>query len=105
MFAETYANSLKEVWVITGPIYDADVQKLEAGNEIPDAFFKIVLDVKRKTVRALAWIIPQSASTEAPKEFLVSVDEVERQAGLDFHSWLDDNAESEFESVVPVAGW
>ena len=30
--------------MITGPIFDEDIETLDSGVEIPDAFFKIVID-------------------------------------------------------------
>lgn len=42
--AVRYGNSCEEVWVITGPIYDAEVELLGSGVEIPNEFFKIIID-------------------------------------------------------------
>lgn len=106
LVVESYANEYKEVWVITGPIYDDDIQILEAGIEIPDSLYKIVLDVHERKVRALAWIICQCASGSEPlTDFLVSIDEVEEKTGLDFHSWLNGSVERSVEKLVPKAMW
>ena len=38
------AKDMEEVWVVTGPIFDDDIEKLVSGVEIPDAFYKIIAD-------------------------------------------------------------
>ena len=95
------AASCKEVWVITGPIYDADIQRLKSGVEIPDAFFKIVLDVDEETkgIRVLAFIMPNEKCKGELAEYLVAVDEVESKTGLDFYWELEDGVEEKVEGV------
>jgi endonuclease G len=90
-----------EVWVITGPLYDDSVSDrfLRNGSEIPDGFYKIVLDeLPGGELAAKAYVIPQDVNGDVnPSRFLVSVDEVEAKAGLDFFSELDDVLEEQLE--------
>jgi hypothetical protein len=67
------AGKCKEVWVVTGPIYDADIQKLKSGVEIPDAFFKIVLDVDEETkgVRVISFVMPNEKCKGELEDYLV----------------------------------
>ena len=53
------AKDMDEVWVVTGPIFDDDIEKLVSGVEIPDAFYKIIAD-DRPSFRA--YIIPQDVA-------------------------------------------
>ena len=101
------ANRLADVWVVTGPIYDADVEMMPKGGvEIPDAFFKIVVDELNGTPRFLAFIMPQEIERKAkPADYLTSVDEVERQTGLDFFAALEDNLEDEIEAETAQGIW
>ena len=90
-----YADEFETVWVITGPIFDSKIERLDSGVEIPDAFFKIVADEKDGGVRMLGFIIPQNAEPGYPPGyFLASIDEIEGQTGLDFFSLLTDELEN-----------
>jgi len=101
-----FAKRLNGVWVITGPVYDEHRVTLRSGIEIPDAFYKIVIDEIGGYPRALGFIMPQNAPLKAkPERYLTSVDEIERQTGLDFLSQLDDTLEQRIESATEGALW
>ena len=103
--ANEYAQGFEEVWVITGPIFDDDVEKLESGVEIPGAFYKVVVDEQGDKPRVLAFIVPQSATSTSLKKYLASVDEVEEQAGFDFLADLEDTVENELEGEKAKGMW
>jgi len=108
LVATRYANQLEEVWIICGPIFDDQIAKLESGVEIPDAFYKIVVDEKDGKVRVLAFVMPQgvsSADKDMLPKFLTSVDEVERQTGLNFLHELPDDVEDRVEAEQPKGLW
>jgi endonuclease G, mitochondrial len=102
-----YANDYGEVWVITGPIYDSSVEVLKSGVEIPDAFYKIVIDqLSDGQWRALAFIMPQTIDRKANfPNYLESIDEIERVSGFDFMSEFDDGLEARLESQKSVRVW
>jgi len=90
---ECYADALGGVWVITGPIFDKYLEQLPSGVEIPDAFYKIIIDeTDEGTVRALSFIMPREAtgggSDDGVKlllqKYLVSIDDIEDATGFDF---------------------
>lgn len=95
------APATGEVWVVTGPIYDNQPQHLKAGNEIPDAFFKVIVDETPSGLRLQAFILPQSAPRKADyRAYRTSVDDVERQSGFDLFTELPDNQEEQLESAA-----
>ena len=99
---EAYANKFNGIYVFTGPIFDEHIEILNKQVEIPDAFFKILVDEDKGKIRVLPFIVPQKVTgKEILNEFLTSVDEIEKQTGLDFFSVLDDEYESKLESYVP----
>ena len=99
---EAYANKFGGIWIITGPIFDQHVELLNHLVEIPDSFFKILIDEDKGKVRVLPFIVPQNVTgKEILNEFLTSVDEIERKTGLDFFSPMDDEYENKLESYVP----
>jgi len=103
--AKVYTESFQEIWVITGPIFDQHTEMLDSGVDVPDAFYKIIIDEQAKKPRAMAFIIKQDAKRTSHKLYLVSIDEVEKQTGLDFFHHLDDKIEDALESKVAKEMW
>ena len=99
---EGYANKFGGIWIITGPIFDQHVEILNHQVEIPDAFYKILIDEDKGKVRVLPFIVPQNVTgKEILNEFLTSVDEIEKQTGLDFFTPMDKEFQDKLESFVP----
>ena len=104
--AKEYAMSFEEVWIITGPVYDEHKEVLKSGVEIPDAFFKIIVDEVSGKPRVLAFVISQNVTgSDRFSQFLTSVDEVEKETGLDFLAELDDGLEDEIEAANAADVW
>jgi endonuclease G len=104
--AKTYANEFGDLWVITGPIFMGAVRKLPCGVQIPDACHKILISEHNHMPRVLAFIIPQTVKGKEPlKMFLTSVDEIEKETGLDFLAGLDDKTETRIEAEVASDMW
>jgi endonuclease G len=96
------------VYVVTGPIYDEYRETLSSRSrvEIPDAFYKILVDAEPGSIRLLPFIIPQTVSGKEPLvEFLTSVDEIEQATGLDFFWALSDSQENRLEADKPSSLW
>ncbi|SHO81087.1 DNA/RNA non-specific endonuclease [hydrothermal vent metagenome] len=104
-----FTKLFDEVWVFTGPIFDKNIEKLSTSNkvEIPDAFYKIYVGVKKdKTAKALAFIIPQTVTGKEPlRKFVTTIDEIEKQTGIDFLYKLEDKLENKLESSKDITAW
>lgn len=102
-----WARWFKELWVYTGPVFDEQRQFLRSGIEIPDGFYKILLDIDRAgNPRVVAFLVPQNVRGNAPLEALVvTVDDIESLTGFDFFSELDDSVEHPLEASVPDQHW
>ncbi len=97
--AKNYAGRFGEVWVINGPIFGKNPERLQRRVAVPEAFFLIVVDEAEGKVRTQAFVMPQGAGeNDAPEKFLASIDEVETRTGLDFLSELPDEAENALET-------
>ncbi len=106
LIANDYLREYKELWVITGPIYEEPIGKLDSGVTVPIAFFKIVVDEIDGMGRLIAWVMPQTAGGNASlNSYLVSVDDIEAVTGLDFLTLLNDASEGHLEAVKPVRMW
>ena len=104
--AKDYSMNFEEVWIITGPVYDDNREELKSGVEIPDAFFKIIIDEQSGQPRVMAFMIDQDVGgSERFSQFLMSVDEVEKEAVFDFLSGIEDGLEDEIEAKMLRSVW
>lgn len=96
-----FVHHFREVWVVTGPIWDDTPNYLkDSPVDIPDAFYKIFIGIDFKGApHSLAFIAPQQLrGTEPLSRYLTTIDEVERRTGLDFFWELEDGREARLES-------
>ncbi len=103
------AKWFKSVWVLTGPIYDENKEKLKSSNvEIPDAFYKIYIQPQGNDGKphVLALIMPQKVyGNESLMKYVTTVDDVEKKTGFDFFSELDDTIEDQIEAQNEADYW
>ena len=89
----------KEIYVVTGAIFPsaAEAKHLPSGSiTIPKAFYKVIYDLSPPQ-KMIGFIIPHRSSDQPLQVFAASVDEVEKQTGLDFFSKLQDDLEERLE--------
>lgn len=104
--ATNYAGRFGEVWVLAGPVFGANPEKLRRRVAIPGAFYMIVVDESDGRVRAEGFIFPQDAPAAARMDdYLTNIDEIERRTGLDFLSELPDEAENALEAKRVERAW
>lgn len=104
--ADTVAPRAIQLWVVAGPLFDPQPRTLRSGIAVPTAFYRIWLDVEQGVPQVLAFIVPQDVcGTEPLSRYVVSVDEVERRAGLDFFAELADAQERALERTGAADGW
>ena len=74
---------------------------------VPTHFYKIVVDANNANeVNVLAFLLPNESQTGRNyREFLTSVDEIERLNGLDFLEKLPDQIENEIEASIAIKVW
>ncbi len=104
-----WAYENDEVYVASGPIFGNVAQYIGKQSEIgvPEAFYKVVLDVYGDGKKAIGFIVPHEVSTAHLSNFSVSIDEVERQTGIDFFDNLYANKaeENSMEERFDLALW
>ena len=73
----------------------------EIGDEdvdVPNAFYKIVVKKVGGKFSILAFLMPNEESNAPLSQFVVSVDEIERQTGIDFFENLSNSEKLEQET-------
>ncbi len=106
MRAYLYEHPDVELMVITGPMLEADLPKVERsinGLSIPSAFWKVAIDLKNR--QGIGFIIPHAGQEYPLSTFAVSIDEVERRTGLDFFHQLPDELEDSLEKQLNKIVW
>jgi endonuclease G, mitochondrial len=113
---QDWANKYGTIWVVCGPIFKdrkptkfiGDRGEMKIG--VPDAFFKLVVRESQGRPEVLAFRYPHQeiARTAAGYEhhdYLVSVDVIERETGLDFLTALPDDQEQSLERSRATTLW
>lgn len=105
---DVWAASTDALWIVTGPVFDAQREWTDSGVEIADAFYRVLLAGDDDGAwRALTFLVPHNAAANAPLDrFTVSIDHVERVTGLDLFAALDDAIETPLEAATtPDPAW
>lgn len=103
---------VKTLWIISGPVFKDGKPEKTIGNGVgvPYATYKVLgwIDSKQK-FHVRAYIIAQeelpSQQRDYLTKYLASVDEVERQTGLDFFPDLPDDVEDKIEATKAKFMW
>lgn len=95
------------LWVILGPIYGDAPKRLGGPDDVdvPEAYYRIWLDLEGDRPRVLALRVPQDVrGDERLDTFVVSVDAIEAETGLDFHPDLAADIQAAIERAPGDAG-
>lgn len=93
------------LYVICGPILsDSPFASFGSNNiSIPKRFFKAVYDPKNK--KAIGFIFRNGMSSGSLNSFVVSIDKIEEESGLDLFHSLDDEIELHIEGQLDLDSW
>jgi len=109
VIANDFSKWHGDFWVVTGPIFDEKPKTIKNTKiAIPKAFYKVLIkpSTSEDSAIALAFIFPQKAKPKASlMDFVTSIDEVEKQSGIDFFSALEDSLEESLESNITPEDW
>lgn len=104
--AKKYGRYFGEVWVITGPVFQKPIKKLDSGVPIPSHYYKIIVDEHQGTLRSLAFLISaEGLPWSRIKKQLVSIDQLETLTGLDFFTELSVEDQELLESSAATRLW
>ena len=100
MKSREWARRYGKVYIACGPIYKGIRNEYigEHRVKVPDAFFKVILIDDARKSYALGFLFENKPGERPLKEYLVSVDEIEKLTGMDFFSILPDEVENRLEA-------
>jgi endonuclease G len=93
------------LYIVCGPILsDAPFSAMGENNvSVPKRYYKAVYDPKNR--KAIAFIFKNGTSSGKLSSYCVSIDEVEKQTGIDLFPTLDDELEKEIEAITDLGAW
>lgn len=102
-WAQLYGN----IYIACGPIVEPDYPTIGKNHliAVPSAFYKVFLRQTRQGWTSIGFIMPNQAGNRPLMTYMLSVDEVEAQTGIDFFYNLPDSLESQVESTYSVSDW
>lgn len=101
-----WARHYGEVYIACGPIFYSKNYVTIGDNKVgvPDAFFKVVLRMGKRPA-ALGFIYPNDGTHHKMSHYVMTVDEVERETGIDFFYNLPDDIEQSVEAACDFSKW
>ena len=100
------AKKYDGVYVITGGVLQGEMKSIgEEDVSVPNYFYKIIMDTSNGEYKAIAFLIPNQASSESYYNYVVSIDEIEKVTKIDFFPILEDSIENKLESEINLKAW
>lgn len=104
MQVRQWARDYDSVYIVTGPIVDEPAHTIGRNKvAVPDSFFKVVYAPNRQ--QAIAFLVPHRKSGKGPRNFVVSINDVESRSGIDFFPAMADDIEEQLESQCDASRW
>lgn len=101
-----WAKTYDTIYVVTGPVLEESLPTIgENKVSIPKYYYKVILEYKSNTTKAIGFILPNKKSSFPLNNFIVSIDSVEQMTGIDFFHQLPDSIENKIEKSVCYACW
>lgn len=98
-----WALEYSKLYVVTGPIFKDNIASIGANKvTVPGYYYKVLFDGNDKMI---GLIMPNASSSKSLNQFVVNVDKIEQETGIDFFSGLDDKLENQLESNINTASW
>jgi endonuclease G len=102
----SWAIDNKAIYIVTGPLLSQGLPTIGSnGVSIPNYYYKVILDYTQPEIHAIGFVLPNASSSASLNTFAVSIDEVEKQTGIDFFPALPDDQETKLEKEVCQSCW
>jgi endonuclease G len=102
----SWAIDNKAIYIVTGPLLSKGLPTIGSnGVSIPNYYYKVILDYTQPEIHAIGFVLPNASSSASLNTFAVSIDEVEKQTGIDFFPALPDDQETKLEKEVCQSCW
>ena len=101
-----WAAANHSVYVVTGPVLNKRFKTIGKNEvSVPEYYYKIVLDIEKPEVKAIAFLMKNEQSTAALSSFVVTIDDIEKLTRLDFFPSIPDELENALEGMKEPGKW
>lgn len=102
----SWVRSGRDMLVVTGPILEDGLPRVNNLVSIPKYHYKIVFDHKNpKAQKMIAFLFPNEYSKDSIKSFATTVDHIEKMTGLNFFRNLSVKLQNKLESKIDLREW
>lgn len=101
-----WAKANNAIYVVTGPILNKKLKAIGKNEvSVPEYYYKIVLDMEKPEVKAIAFLMKNEKSSADLSTFVVTIDEIEKLTQLDFFPSIPDELENALEATKQPTKW
>ncbi|MEQ9427026.1 MAG: DNA/RNA non-specific endonuclease [Cyclobacteriaceae bacterium] len=101
-----WARANNAVYVVTGPLIEKRKGRIGKNKvAVPDFYYKVILDIQEPELKGIAFVLKNEKSSRDIYHFAISIDELEKQTGLDFFPSLPDDLENDIEGTLEINKW
>lgn len=102
----SWCRKYGDLVIITGGILEQGLEKIgEEDVDVPNTFFKVILKKNKDSMDVLAFLMPNKESQAPLEHFMISVDELEQETGINFFEQQSEAWQERAEQQVNVSGW
>ena len=92
------------LFVVTGPVLSKSCGSINSSITIPCSYYKIVFK-GGASPKMLGFLLSNAGESGSVQQFVITIDALEQQTGIDFFPQLEDALEQSLESKVSLSGW
>lgn len=101
-----WAKKHDGVYLVTGGVLTDGLPSIgEEEVSVPAYFYKIVVDNSDSNPRAIAFLIPNEKLSDSFYDYVVTIDRLEEETGIDFFVGLNPEVETKLEGEQPLEYW
>lgn len=101
-----WAQKNGKLYVVTGGVLKGKMKTI--GREkvaVPEYFYKILVERSNGKTKMIGFLVPHQDSNRPLYGFVVPVDQIEAETGIDFFPKLDDSIENKLEKSADYKAW
>jgi endonuclease G len=103
----TWVKRDEVLYIVTGPVLKGNMAYIGRKNKVavPNMYYKVIVDLKKPDIKAIGFLMKNEGSNKSLQSFAVTIDEIEKETGLDFFPLLPDDMEKTLEGSLNVKEW
>ncbi len=101
-----WAKQYGTLYVFTGGVLENGLEEIgDEDVDVPNAFYKIVARKKNNSIQTISFLIPNKPQFVSLRNFVVNIDAIEEETGIDFFAKLPNTDQKDFEATTNTVGW